>query len=39
MVAIVGGVLAFALVRGRDFVTSPKAPAAPEPEPLATAAG
>jgi EmrB/QacA subfamily drug resistance transporter len=39
MVAIVGGALAFALVRGRDFVTSPKAPAAPEPEPLATAAG
>jgi hypothetical protein len=39
IVAFVGGALAFALVRGRDFVTSPKAPAAPEPEPLVTAAG
>ncbi len=39
MVALVGAVLAFALVRGRDFVTSASATRPPEPEPVATAAG
>ncbi len=39
MVALVGSVLAFALVRSRDFVTSPRAGAAQEPEPLASPAG
>jgi EmrB/QacA subfamily drug resistance transporter len=39
MVALVGAALAFALVRGRDFVTSPNVSQGPEPEPVATAAG
>jgi EmrB/QacA subfamily drug resistance transporter len=39
MVALVGAVLAFALVRGRDFVTSAHVTQPPEPEPVATAAG
>ena len=39
MVALVGAVLAFALVRGRDFVTSRQAGGAHEPEPLASPAG
>ena len=39
MVALVGAVLAFALVRGRDFVSSAHSGAAQEPEPVATAAG
>ncbi len=40
MVALVGAALAFALVRGRDFVSSGEsAPAAAEPEPVATAVG
>ena len=38
-VALVGAVLAFALVRGRDFVSSAHSAPAPEPEPVATAAG
>jgi len=37
--AFVGAALAFALVRGRDFVTAEDAPAAQEPEPVAVAAG
>ena len=39
MVALVGAVLAFVLVRGRDFVTSRQAGPAQEPEPLASPAG
>ncbi len=39
MVALVGAVLAFALVRGRDFVASRSATQAPEVEPVATTAG
>jgi EmrB/QacA subfamily drug resistance transporter len=40
LVALVGAVLAFALVRGRDFVSAgEEVPAVPESEPVATAAG
>jgi EmrB/QacA subfamily drug resistance transporter len=39
IVAIVGGALAFALVRGRDFVVSGQAPAAREAEPASAVAG
>jgi MFS family permease len=39
MVALIGAVLAFALVRGRDFVTSRQPGAAQEHEPLASHAG
>ncbi len=39
MVALVGAVSAFALVRGRDFVTSPSTSEGHELEPVATAAG
>jgi EmrB/QacA subfamily drug resistance transporter len=39
MVALLGAILAFALVRGRDFVTSARVTQPPEPEPVATAAG
>ncbi|HWJ51544.1 MAG TPA: MFS transporter [Solirubrobacteraceae bacterium] len=38
LVALVGGVLAFVLVRSRDFVSSGGAPAARAPEPAVTAA-
>jgi hypothetical protein len=38
VIALVGGVLAFALVRSRDFVSSGGAPAARPPEPAVTAA-
>jgi len=42
LVALVGGALAFVLVRGRDFVSSgpaPAAPSAPETEPAGVLAG
>jgi EmrB/QacA subfamily drug resistance transporter len=39
MVALVGAVLAFTLVRGRDFVASRTATQAPDVEPIATTAG
>jgi predicted MFS family arabinose efflux permease len=39
VVALVGGVLAFALVRGRDFVTSAQAPDAAAAEPASVVAG
>jgi hypothetical protein len=39
MVALVGAVLAFVLVRTRDFVSAGDLPAAQEPEPVASAAG
>jgi EmrB/QacA subfamily drug resistance transporter len=39
VLALVGAALAFALVRSRDFVASAHAPAATQPEPVASAAG
>jgi EmrB/QacA subfamily drug resistance transporter len=39
MVALVGAVLAFVLVRSRDFVSAGELPAAREPEPVASAVG
>jgi EmrB/QacA subfamily drug resistance transporter len=39
MVALVGAVLGFVLVRTRDFVSAGELPAAQEPEPVAAAAG
>ncbi len=39
VVALTGAVLAFVLVRGRDFVSSAPSPAAPEPEPASALAG
>ena len=39
MLALVGGVLAFVLVRSRDFVSAGELPAAQAPEPVAVAAG
>jgi EmrB/QacA subfamily drug resistance transporter len=39
MVAIVGAVLGFVLVRTRDFVSAGELPATQEPEPVAAAAG
>jgi EmrB/QacA subfamily drug resistance transporter len=39
ILALVGGVLAFVLVRSRDFVSAGELPAASAPEPVASAAG
>jgi hypothetical protein len=39
MVALAGAVFAFALVRGRDFVSSESAPSAEQPAPAVGAAG
>jgi EmrB/QacA subfamily drug resistance transporter len=39
VLALVGSILAFILVRSRDFVSAEDAPAAQEPEPVAVAAG
>jgi len=39
MVALVGAVLGFVLVRTRDFVSAGELPATQEPEPVAAAAG
>lgn len=38
-IALVGAALAFALVRGKDFVSSEHAPASPEPAPAGAIAG